>query len=126
MTAEAVALNPNLATAWHSQGWVALMCDEPERAIEAFERLLRLSPLDPLRPWVWNGTAFALFCLGRYVEGCDAANKSLQFRADAHSLVEISTEPFVVAASTTLFRSRPWTSPLVVFALSCTPAGTST
>jgi adenylate cyclase len=86
MTAEAVALNPNLATAWHAQGWVALMCDEPERAIEAFEQLLRLSPLDPLRPWAWNGTAFALFCLGRYAEGCDAAAKSVQVRADAHSL----------------------------------------
>jgi adenylate cyclase len=86
MIADAVALNPNLARAWHSQGWVALMCDEPERAIEAFERLLRLSPLDPLRPWALNGTAFALFCLGRYLEGCDAATKSVQFRADAHSL----------------------------------------
>jgi adenylate cyclase len=86
MTAEAVALNPNLATAWHCHGWVALMCDEPGRAIEAFETLLRLSPLDPLRAWVWNGTAFALFCLGRYMEGCDAANRSLQFRTDAHSL----------------------------------------
>jgi adenylate cyclase len=86
MTAEAVDYNPNLATAWHSHGWVALMCDEPERAIEAFERLLRLSPRDPLRPWVWNGMAFSLFCLRRYVEGCDAANRSLQFRADPHSL----------------------------------------
>jgi adenylate cyclase len=86
MTAEAVALNPNLAAVWNSQGWVALMCDEPERAIEAFERLLRLSPLDPLRRWVWNGMAFALFCLERYVEGCDAANRSLQSRPDVHSL----------------------------------------
>src|SRR5205807_10228283 len=34
--------------------------------------------------------------------------------ADVHSLVETSTLPFVVAASTTLFRSRQSTFPLVV------------
>ena len=86
MTAEAVVLNANLAIAWQSRGWVALTCDEPERAIESFDRLLRISPLDPTRRWAWNGMAFALFCLGRHVEGCEWAARAVQFRAEAHSL----------------------------------------
>lgn len=86
MTSEAVALNANLASAWHSRGWVTLMCDEPELSVEAFDRMLRLSPLDPWRRWAWNGRAFALFCLERYVEGCEWSARSVQFHADAHSL----------------------------------------
>jgi tetratricopeptide (TPR) repeat protein len=45
---EAIALNPNLAVAWYSRGWVAVMCGEAERAIESFDRMIRLSPLDTL------------------------------------------------------------------------------
>lgn len=86
MTGEAVALNPNLASAWYSQGWVALMCDEPERAIDSFDRMMRLSPLDPLRGSAWNGRSFALFSLGRYVEGCESAASAIQFFTDAHTL----------------------------------------
>jgi tetratricopeptide (TPR) repeat protein len=37
MAEQAVVLNPNLAMAWYSLGWVALMCDEPARAIESFD-----------------------------------------------------------------------------------------
>ena len=44
MVEQAVALNPNLAIAWYSRGFVCLMCDEAERAIESFERMIRLSP----------------------------------------------------------------------------------
>jgi TolB-like protein/class 3 adenylate cyclase/Flp pilus assembly protein TadD len=86
MVEQAVALNPNLAIAWNSLGWVSLMCDEPERAIESFDRLIRLSPLDPLRVGAWNGSAFALFSLGRYEEGCAVAAKSVQFAPNAHTL----------------------------------------
>jgi tetratricopeptide (TPR) repeat protein len=46
---QAVALNPNLAIAWYCRGWVTMMCGEAERSIESFERMIRLSPLDPLR-----------------------------------------------------------------------------
>jgi TolB-like protein/class 3 adenylate cyclase len=52
---QAVALNPNLANAWHSRGWVLLMCEENERSLESFDRMIRLSPLDPLRVRAWNG-----------------------------------------------------------------------
>ena len=86
MVERAVALNPNLAVAWYSLGWVALMCGEAERAVEGFERMIRLSPLDPLRVGAWNGSSFALFQLRRYDDGCAAATKAIQFSANAHTL----------------------------------------
>ena len=86
MVEHAVALNPNLAIAWYSRGWVTMMCGEAERAIESFDRMIRLSPLDPLRVSAWNGSSFAFFCLGRYEDGCVSAAKSIQVVADAHTL----------------------------------------
>jgi hypothetical protein len=87
MVERAVTLNPNLSSAVYSHGWVALMCDKPLQSLESFRRLLRLSPLDPLRQGIWNGMSFAYFCLGRYEEGHEAAVTSLQFRKYAHNLV---------------------------------------
>jgi TolB-like protein/class 3 adenylate cyclase len=86
MVERAVALNPNLAVAWYSRGWVALMCDEAEQSIQSFDRMIRLSPLDQLRVLAWNGSSFAFFILGRYKEGCASAMKSIQFVKDAHTL----------------------------------------
>jgi tetratricopeptide (TPR) repeat protein len=86
MVEQAVALNPNLAMAWHAGGWVSLMCGDGERSVESFDRMIRLSPLDPLRIGAWNGSAFALFLLRRYEEGRAAAMKSIQFVANAHTL----------------------------------------
>jgi adenylate cyclase len=86
MVEQAVALNPNLAIAWNSLGWVSLMCGEGERAIESFDRLIRLSPLDPLRIGAWNGSSFASFHLGRYGEGRASAMKAIQFATNAHTL----------------------------------------
>ena len=87
MVEQAVALNPNLAIAWYSRGFVYLLCDEAERAIESFDRMIRLSPLDPLRISAWNGSSHAYFCLARHDDGCAAAMKSMQFDANAHSLL---------------------------------------
>jgi len=86
MVEQAVTLNPNLAMAWYSRGWVSLMCGQAERAVESFDRMIRLSPLDPLRIGAWNGSSFAFFHLGRYEEGCAAAIKSIHFAANAHTL----------------------------------------
>src|SRR5204863_8526600 len=63
----AIDLNPHLASAWFSRGWVAVLCGEAERSVESFERMIRLSPLDPLRTGAWIGSSWALFCLGRYL-----------------------------------------------------------
>jgi TolB-like protein/class 3 adenylate cyclase/tetratricopeptide (TPR) repeat protein len=86
MVERAVALNPNLAVAWYSRGWVTLMCGEAERSIESFDRMIRLSPLDRLRTSAWNGSSFALYQLGRYDEGCAVALKSIQLARHAHTL----------------------------------------
>jgi TolB-like protein/class 3 adenylate cyclase len=83
---QAVALNPNLAIAWHSRGWVSLMGGEDERAIESFNRMIRLSPLDPLRVRAWNGISFALFNLGRYDDGFISGKKATQFIVEAQSM----------------------------------------
>jgi tetratricopeptide (TPR) repeat protein len=62
------------------------MRGEPERAIESFDRVVRLSPLDPLRPRVWYGIACAHNALGRYNEGCASAMRAVQDYPDTHSL----------------------------------------
>ncbi len=44
----ALVLDPNAAWAWSRLGWLENYADRPARAIENFERALRLSPLDPM------------------------------------------------------------------------------
>jgi TolB-like protein/class 3 adenylate cyclase len=86
MIEEAVSLNPNDAAAWGIRGWISLICVQPARAIESFERRLQLSPLDPGRTSVWNGISFAHFLLGQYDQGRTIAAKALAVGADAHTL----------------------------------------
>jgi TolB-like protein/class 3 adenylate cyclase len=83
---DAVKLNPNDAGTWNHRGWVALMCHEPERAIQSFEHSLVLDPLTPRRGTSWNGMAFAYFILGQYDKGREFAEKSVELAADVHSL----------------------------------------
>ncbi len=56
----AVAIDPNAAWAWSRLGWLDSYADRPERAIENFERALRLSPLDPMNfnNYVGMGSAY--------------------------------------------------------------------
>jgi tetratricopeptide (TPR) repeat protein len=65
---------------------VTLLCAQPELALESFDRMLRLSPLDPLRGPAWNGRAFALFCLDRFAEGQESATRAVQVLKDVHTL----------------------------------------
>ena len=86
MVEEAISINPNLAVAWYSRGWVSIMCGDAERALESFNQMLRLSPLDPLRGRAWNGISFAFFFLHRYEEGMALATKAMQLIPDVMSL----------------------------------------
>jgi tetratricopeptide (TPR) repeat protein len=43
----ALALNPNLANAWHGSGWMRAYAGDPETAIKHLGEAMRLSPLDP-------------------------------------------------------------------------------
>ncbi len=44
----AVTLDSNAAWAWSWLGWLENYADQPQKAIENFERALRLSPIDPM------------------------------------------------------------------------------
>ena len=54
------------------------MLGKPEHAIESFERLLKISPLDPAKPFIMSGIAFGYFYLDRYDEGRLIAKEIMQ------------------------------------------------
>jgi adenylate cyclase len=83
---QAVALNTNLATAWHSRGWVAVLSVLPERAIDSFQQMMRLSPLDPATVGALYGSAFAHFFAARHEEGLAVATRAVQMAANVLSL----------------------------------------
>jgi adenylate cyclase len=55
----AVTLDPNAAWAWGRLGWLETYADQPQKAIENFERALRLSPIDPMNFNNYAGIAAA-------------------------------------------------------------------
>jgi TolB-like protein/class 3 adenylate cyclase len=73
----ALALNPNSAWAWVARGWVLALRNRPEPAIEAFERAMRLSPLDPHTYYFLGGVAFAYLYRRRFEEAIEWADRSL-------------------------------------------------
>jgi adenylate cyclase len=83
----AITLNPNLAVGWLDRGWISLLLGEGERAIESFETMLRLSPIDPLRPLLFSGIAFGHFFLNHYDEGCRIAKEIMQLFPHHQSFV---------------------------------------
>jgi tetratricopeptide (TPR) repeat protein len=42
----ALTLDPNSAWAWNRRGWLNVYIREPDRAIQHFQRAMRLSPID--------------------------------------------------------------------------------
>ena len=74
----ALALDPNLAAAWHVSGWVRIHLGEPEAAIAHMARAMRLNPLDPMLYGMLNGTAAGHFLAGRYDDASSWAEKALR------------------------------------------------
>jgi tetratricopeptide (TPR) repeat protein len=74
----ALTLNPNSAHAWMACGWVFGASAQPGQAIEAFERAMRLSPLDSLRRTFTTGIARAHMVAGRYEEALDWTERTLR------------------------------------------------
>jgi TolB-like protein len=64
----ALALNPNLATAWLYGGYIKVWDGDPAAGIEHLMRAMRLSPLDPQIFNIQSGIALAHFHAGRYDE----------------------------------------------------------
>jgi adenylate cyclase len=79
----AVALDPNAAWAWHRLGWLENYADRPERAIEHFERALRLSPLDPINFNNYVGMASAHEVAQNYDEAAAFYRRGLEERPHA-------------------------------------------
>jgi TolB-like protein len=75
MIDHALVLNPNSANAWCARGWVAAMQDRADPAIEALQRAIRLSPLDPLRWLFIGGISFAHMVARRFEEAIDWADR---------------------------------------------------
>jgi tetratricopeptide (TPR) repeat protein len=86
MADKAVALNPNFSGAWHARGWIAIMCCEPDRAIESFDLSSRFNPRDRSRITSWMGSSYAHWFQGRYDDGCAVATKAIQFSPSVLSL----------------------------------------
>jgi TolB-like protein/Tfp pilus assembly protein PilF len=63
---QALALNPNLAAAWLSHGWVSVWMGRSDDAINRFEQGMRLSPIDPHMFNMLAGMASAHLIAGRY------------------------------------------------------------
>jgi adenylate cyclase len=75
---QAVLLNPNLAAAWLSKGWIKVYFSDPEVAIECAGRAMRLSPHDPYMFDMQTVTALAHFFAGRYAEALPWAEAAVR------------------------------------------------
>jgi adenylate cyclase len=77
VTKRAVTVNPNSAKAWDGSGWANCFLGQWDLAVEAFERAIRLSPLDPLLYRFTCGLAFACLGAGRAEAAMRWADQSL-------------------------------------------------
>jgi adenylate cyclase len=77
MIERALALDPNLAWAWHRSGWLHNYSDDPETAITHFERSIRLSPLDPRTPMSFAGIGVAYFIAAHYDKAAQWITKGI-------------------------------------------------
>ncbi len=94
---QALALNPNLGSAWTVSGWVRIFRGEYEVALEHFAHSMRLSPLDPLIYAAQYGIAFAHFLAGRYDEASSWAEKALREDPNYYPAVRVYAASSVLA-----------------------------
>ena len=96
----ALAINSNLAAAWHYGGWIKNWLGEPEAGLERFERAMRLSPLDPQIAPMKAGAAHCLFYQGRYDEAASLATLVLQDAPNAQPPLRIKAASSAMAGRT--------------------------
>jgi TolB-like protein len=94
----ALTLNPNLATAWHSSGWVKVFLGEPDTAVERLAHAIRLSPLDRLIHRAYGGTAYGHLFAGRYDEACAWAEKAFRARPTYLPAVRVAAAAHALAS----------------------------
>ncbi|WP_301592493.1 tetratricopeptide repeat protein [Sabulicella glaciei] len=86
----ALMLNPNSAQAHSGAAWTLLYVGRPDRAIELFQRAIRLSPLDPELSYFLSGLGYALLMARRFEEALEAgvsAVAEMPDRATGHRVV---------------------------------------
>jgi adenylate cyclase len=62
-------LNPNNIKSLICLAFVENLCGDPEQAVGHMRHALRISPRDPLRPFLYQQLAMSCLCLGRYADG---------------------------------------------------------
>ena len=75
---QALSINPNEPLAWLWLGMSRAFRDGGESAMEATERALGLSPLDPLRYYYQSLAASAAACTGHYERAIELARASIR------------------------------------------------
>jgi adenylate cyclase len=73
----ALALNPNAANAWAIRGFIHAARNQPAAAIEALERVRRLSPFDPYTFFYASNIALAHLAARRFEQAIEWADRSL-------------------------------------------------
>ena len=96
----ALVLNPNLAGAWYTSGWVRVFLGESDVAIKHFAQAMRLSPLDPHSIGMQAGTAFAHFLAGRFDEASLWAGKAMWENTNYLTTI-------IIAAASNALAGRP-------------------
>lgn len=79
----ALALDPNCAWAWSRLGWIENYADQPHKAIEDFERALRLSPIDPMNFNNYAGIGSAHELAQEYDKAAAFYRRALEERPNA-------------------------------------------
>jgi tetratricopeptide (TPR) repeat protein len=85
----ALAMNSNLADAWHYGGWIKNWLGDRQAALERFARAMRLSPVDQQIMIMKAGTAHCHFFLGRYEEATSWAALAFQDAAENQAVLRI-------------------------------------
>jgi adenylate cyclase len=83
MLERALSLDPNSVWAWNRSGWLRNYQDDPEVAIQHFERSLRLSPFDPMAFNCDMGIGCAHFIAKRYELATQWQEKALMAKPAA-------------------------------------------
>jgi tetratricopeptide (TPR) repeat protein len=77
----AIAINPNLSYAWNARGVMGLVLGEPDIALDAFARAMKLNPLDNRAvPLALFGSGAACCFLKQYDDGLGFIGRLLAIR----------------------------------------------
>lgn len=96
----ALALNPNLATAWLFSGWVRADLGDTEAALQRLATAIRMSPVDPFMFDMLNAVAMAHLFAGRFEEASSWAERSLREKPDFLASLRFAAASYALAGRT--------------------------